>query len=176
MILKKKQQSENRVNAEAGSMGKEIKGSFIAKNLKFGIVAARFNEIVSSKLLAGAKDCLLRHGADEKNVDVAWVPGSFEIALAAQEMVKTKKYDAVICLGVLIRGETPHFDYLASQVSRALSVLTQESSVPVAFGVLTCETMEQAMDRAGGKMGNKGFEAAMTAIEMANLLKEIKKK
>ncbi len=156
-------------------MGKEYKGKLLAQNLNVAVVVSRFNEIVSSKLLSGAIDCLVRHGVDEKNVDVAWVPGSFEIALAAQEFVKTKKYDAVICLGALVRGETPHFDVLASQVSRALSVLSMESAIPVAFGVLTCETMEQAVDRAGGKMGNKGFEAAMTAIEMANLLKDIRR-
>lgn len=155
-------------------MGKEYKGKLAAGNLKVAIVVSRFNEVVSTRLLSGAVDCFVRHGGEEKNIDVAWVPGSFEISLAAQEFVKTKKYDAVICLGALIRGETPHFDYLASQVSRALSVLSQESAIPVAFGVLTCETMEQSMDRAGGKMGNKGFEAAMTAIEMANLLKEIR--
>lgn len=155
-------------------MGKEYKGKLAAVNLKIVLVVSRFNEVVSSRLLSGAVDCFARHGGEEKNIDLAWVPGSFEISLAAQEFVKTKKYDAVICLGALIRGETPHFDYLASQVSRALSVLSQESAIPVAFGVLTCETMEQAMDRAGGKMGNKGFEAAMTAIEMTNLLKEIR--
>lgn len=157
-------------------MGKEYKGKLIAEDLRVGIVVSRFNEVVSSRLLSGAVDCFVRHGGEEKNADVAWVPGSFEIALAAQEFVKTKKYDAVICLGVLIRGETPHFDVLASQVSRALSVLSQEAAIPVAFGVLTCETMEQAVDRAGGKMGNKGFEAAMTAIEMVNLLKDIRRK
>jgi 6,7-dimethyl-8-ribityllumazine synthase len=141
--------------------------------MRFAIVASRFNEFVTSRLLSGAVDALERTGVAEGDVTIVRVPGSFEIPLAAKRLVQTKKYDAVICLGSLIRGETPHFDYLSSEVTKGIGLVSLESGVPVAFGVLTADSVEQAIDRAGMKSGNKGFEAAMSAIEMANLLKQL---
>ena len=141
--------------------------------MRFAIVASRVNEFVTSRLLSGAVDALERTGVAEGDVTIVRVPGSFEIPLAAKRLVQTKKYDAVICLGSLIRGETPHFDYLSSEVTKGISLVSLESGVPVAFGVLTADSVEQAIDRAGMKSGNKGFEAAMSAIEMANLLKQL---
>ena len=152
---------------------KTFEGKLDAKGLKFGIVIARFNEFISGKLLAGCIDGLRRHGADEDNIDVAWSPGAFEIPLLAKKMATGKKYDAVICLGAVIRGATPHFDYVASEVSKGVAHVGLETGMPVIFGVLTTENLEQAIERAGTKGGNKGFDAALAAIEMANLLREM---
>ena len=151
-----------------------IEGKLNAKGFKFGIVVGRFNEFIGSKLLGGAMDALKRHGADEKAIDVAWSPGSFEIPLIAKKMAKSGKYNAIICLGAVIRGATPHFDYVAAEVSKGIANVMLESEVPIAFGVLTTDSIEQAIERAGTKSGNKGFDAAMSAIEMANLLGKIR--
>lgn len=150
-----------------------IEGKLDATGLHFGIVIARFNEFISGKLLAGCLDGLRRHGADEENIEIAWAPGSFEIPLLAKKMAESKKFDAVICLGAVIRGATPHFDYVASEVSKGVAHVALETGLPVIFGVLTTDNLEQAIERAGTKGGNKGFDAALAAIEMANLLKEI---
>jgi 6,7-dimethyl-8-ribityllumazine synthase len=149
-----------------------IEGKLIAEGLKFGIVVGRFNEFIGGKLLSGAIDAIKRHGASEEDVDLAWVPGAFEIPLVAKKMVKSGKYDAVICLGAVIKGSTPHFDYVSNEVTKGVASVSLEEEVPVIFGVLTTDTIEQAIERAGTKAGNKGFEAAATAIEMANLLKQ----
>jgi 6,7-dimethyl-8-ribityllumazine synthase len=154
-------------------MAKTLEGALNAKGLTFGIVVSRFNEFFSKKLLEGALDCLTRHGADERNITIAWVPGGFEIPLAAKRMVCTEKYDAVIALGALIRGNTPHFEYIASEVAKGLAATALETNRPVIFGVITTDTVEQAIERSGTKAGNKGFDAAMAAIEMANLYKVI---
>jgi 6,7-dimethyl-8-ribityllumazine synthase len=148
-------------------------GKLIAKGLKFGIIIGRFNEFISSKLLSGAIDALKRHGAEEDEIELVWTPGAFEIPLLAKKMAKSQKYDAVICLGAVIRGSTPHFDYVANEVSKGIANVALETELPVIFGVLTTDTIEQAIERAGTKAGNKGYEAAVTAIEMANLLKQI---
>lgn len=148
-------------------------GNLIAKGLKFGIVVGRFNEFIGSKLLGGALDALKRHGAEESEIEIAWVPGAFEIPLAANKMAKSKKYDAVICLGAVIRGNTPHFDYVSSEVTKGIAHVGLKTELPVIFGVLTTDSIEQAIERAGTKAGNKGYDAAVTAIEMANLLREI---
>lgn len=150
-------------------MANIIEGKLSAKAKKFGIVASRFNELISSQLIAGAKDCLLRHDCKEADITIAWVPGSFEIPLAAKKMAKSKKYDAVICLGAVIRGGTPHFDYIAAEVSKGIANVGLESGMPVIFGVLTTDTIEQALERAGTKAGNKGWDAALSAIEMVDL-------
>ncbi len=152
---------------------KVIEGQLSAKGLKFGIIVGRFNEFISSKLLGGALDALKRSGADENDIEMAWSPGSFEIPLIAKKMAKAKKYDAIICLGAVIRGATPHFDFVANEVSKGVANAMLETEVPIIFGVLTTESIEQAIERAGTKSGNKGFDAAMAAIEMANLMKEI---
>ena len=152
---------------------KTIEGNLDAKGLKFGIVIARFNEFISGKLLSGCLDGLIRHGADDKNLEVIWSPGAFEIPLLAKKMAASKKYDAVICLGAVIRGATPHFDYVAAEVSKGVAHVGLETGFPVIFGVLTTDNLEQAIERAGTKSGNKGFDAALAAIEMANLMKEI---
>jgi len=156
-------------------MAKILEGKLIAKGLKFGIVLSRFNNFISDRLLEGALDALLRSGAEEGDCSVVRVPGAFEIPLAAKKMAKSGRYNAIICLGSVIRGATPHFDYIATEVTKGIASLTMETEVPVAFGVLITDTIEQAIERAGTKIGNKGFDAAMTAIEMANLLKEIGK-
>ena len=156
-------------------MAKTLEGKLIAKGLKFGIVLSRFNNFISERLLEGALDALRRSGAEEGDCVVVRVPGAFEIPLAAKKMVKGKRYDAIICLGCVIRGATPHFEYIATEVTKGIASLTLESEIPVSFGVLITDNMEQAIERAGTKMGNKGFNAAMSAIEMANLLKEIGK-
>ncbi len=148
-------------------------GKLIAKNLKLGIIVGRFNEFIGGKLLSGAVDGLKRHGVEENDIDITWVPGAFEIPLVAKKMAKSKKYDGVICLGAVIRGATPHFDYVSSEVSKGIASVSLETEIPVIFGVLTTDTIEQAIERAGTKAGNKGYEAAVTAIEMVNLLKEI---
>ncbi len=151
---------------------KMYEGNLVAQELKFGIIVGRFNEFIGGKLLSGALDALKRHGVEESEIEIAWVPGAFEIPLAAKKMVKTNKYDAVICLGAVIRGSTPHFDYVSSEVSKGIASVSLETEIPVIFGVLTTDTIEQAIERAGTKAGNKGYDAAVTAIEMANLLKQ----
>mgnify|MGYP005837225853 CR=1 FL=1 len=147
-------------------------GKLNAEGMKFGIVVSRFNEFITGKLLEGALDSLRRHGAKETQIWVAWVPGAYEIPLAARKMV-SEGFDAVICLGAVIRGSTPHFEYIASEVSKGVAQVGLESGKPVIFGVVTCDTIEQAIERAGTKAGNKGADAAVSAIEMVNLLKEI---
>src|SRR5512138_1032786 len=154
-------------------MPKFIEGKLDASGLKFGIIVGRFNSFISERLLEGALDALTRHGASDKGIDVARVPGAFEIPLAAKKMAALGKYDAIICLGAVIRGSTPHFDYVSAEVSKGIAHVSLDSGVPVAFGVLTTDTIEQAVERAGTKAGNKGFDAAMTAIETANLLKVV---
>lgn len=148
-------------------------GNLIAKDLRFAILVSRFNEFIGSKLLDGALDAIRRHGGDESNVDLVWVPGAFEIPLIAKKLADSKKYDAVICLGAIIRGSTPHFDYVAAELSKGIASASMDSGVPVMFGVLTTDTIEQAIERAGTKAGNKGFDAAVSAIEMANLVKKL---
>lgn len=148
-------------------------GNLIAQNMKVAIVAARFNEFITSKLIGGAEDALLRHGATDENIHLVWVPGAFEIPLAAQKLAASQKYDAIICLGAVIRGSTPHFDYVCAEVSKGVAQVSLKHNIPVAFGVLTTENIEQAIERAGTKAGNKGFDAAMSVIEMVNVLKEI---
>ena len=154
-------------------MSKEFKGALLGEGLKFGLVISRFNEFITAKLLEGAKDALVRHGVKEEDIEIAWTPGSFEIPLIARRMAQTKKYDAIICLGAVIRGGTPHFEYIASEVTRGLGRITLEMEIPISYGIITADTLEQAIERAGTKMGNAGFNAAVTAIEMANLLKSI---
>ena len=151
-------------------MPKVHEGFLDAKGLTFGIVVSRFNEFITGKLLEGCLDSLRRHGADDKKIEVAWVPGTFEIPLIAKKLAAGGKRSAVICLGALIRGSTPHFDYLASEATKGMAQVSLESGIPVINGVLTCDTIEQAIERAGTKAGNKGFDAAETAIEMANLV------
>lgn len=152
---------------------KVYEGSLVAKGIKIGIVVGRFNEFIGGKLLSGAMDGLNRHGVAEEDIEIFWVPGAFEIPLAAKKVAKTKRYDAVICLGAVIRGSTPHFDYVSSEVSKGIANVGLETEVPIVFGVLTTDTIEQSIERAGTKSGNKGFDAALTAIEMVNLLKKI---
>ncbi|HEY6871588.1 MAG TPA: 6,7-dimethyl-8-ribityllumazine synthase [Geobacteraceae bacterium] len=154
-------------------MPKFIEGKLDATGLKFGIVVGRFNSFIGDRLLEGALDALVRHGAKDKDIEVARVPGAFEIPLAAQKMSAAGKYDALICLGAVIRGSTPHFDYVAAEVSKGVAQVSLKSGVPIAFGVLTTDSIEQAIERAGTKAGNKGFEAAMTAIETAQLFRSI---
>jgi len=154
---------------------KHLEGKLTAKGLKFGIVLSRFNNFVAERLLEGALDALRRSGAEEGDITVVRVPGSFEIPLAAKKLAKTARYDGVICLGCVIRGATPHYAYIATEVTKGIASVSLESEVPVAFGVLTTDTIEQAIERAGTKMGNKGFDAAMSAIEMANLMRELGK-
>jgi len=152
---------------------KTIEGKLDGKGLRFGIVIARFNEFISGKLLSGCLDGLHRHGADEKNIDIVWSPGAFELPLLAKKLAGNEKYDAVICLGAVIRGATPHFDYVAAEVAKGIAHVGLETGKPVIFGVLTTDNIEQAIERAGTKGGNKGFDAALAAIEMAHLMKEI---
>jgi len=151
-----------------------FEGQLVARDFKFAIVVSRFNEFISKSLLSGAMDSLTRHEASADNIDVAWVPGSFEIPLVASRLAASGKYDAVICLGAVIRGNTPHFDYVAAEVSKGIARVGLDTGVPVAFGIITADTLEQAVDRAGAKAGNKGWQAALTAIEMANLLAGMK--
>jgi 6,7-dimethyl-8-ribityllumazine synthase len=152
---------------------KQYEGKLIANGLKFGLVAARFNEFITNKLVGGSLDALRRHGASEDDLEIVWVPGAFEIPLVAQKMALSKRYDAVICLGAVIRGATPHFDYVSSEVSKGIANVGLQTGVPIIFGVLTTENIEQAIERAGTKAGNKGFDAAVTAIELVNLLKQL---
>ncbi len=147
----------------------EFEGRLDAKGVTFGLVVSRFNSFFTDRLLEGALDCLVRHGADEKKITVAYVPGSFEIPFAAARMVKAGKYNAVVCLGAVIRGDTPHFDYIAAEVSKGIAHLGMESDIPVIYGIVTADTLEQAIERSGTKAGNKGWDAAESAIEMVNL-------
>jgi 6,7-dimethyl-8-ribityllumazine synthase len=145
----------------------------LGQGLKFGLVVSRFNEFITTKLLEGAQDALVRHGVSAENIDVAWTPGSFEIPLIAKKMAQTGKYSAIICLGAVIRGGTPHFEYIAAEVIKGIAAVNLETGVPVIYGVITADNLEQAIERAGTKAGNKGFDAAESAIEMANLLKSL---
>lgn len=151
-----------------------LEGNVVAKDgMKIGIVASRFNEIIVNKLLGGAVDGLVRHGVDENNITAAWVPGAFEIPVAAKKMAESKKYDAVIALGTVIRGQTSHYDYVCNEVSKGVAQVSLETGVPVLFGVVTTENIEQAIARAGSKVGNKGYDCALAAIEMVNLLSQM---
>ncbi|WP_297456304.1 6,7-dimethyl-8-ribityllumazine synthase [Persephonella sp.] len=150
---------------------RNIEGQLSAEGLNFAIVVGRFNNLITEKLLEGAVDCIVRHGGSEDNITVIRVPGSFEIPLIAKKAAKSGKYDAVICLGAVIRGATPHFEYVAAEVTKGIALVSLETEVPVAYGILTTDTIEQAVERAGTKMGNKGFDAALTAIEMVNVIK-----
>jgi len=150
-----------------------MEGLLNASGRRFGIVVSRFNDLIGKKLLEGATDCLLRHNGSAENITVAWVPGAFEIPLVAKRLAKSGKFDAVICLGAVIRGNTPHFDYIAAEVSKGIAAIGMEIEVPVIFGVLTTDTIEQAVERAGTKSGNRGWDAALSAIEMADLLKKL---
>ena len=152
---------------------KTLEGKLVAKGMRVGIVAARFNEFITSKLLSGAMDGLIRHDVQEEDIHVAWVPGAFEIPLIASKMAKSGKYDAVICLGAVIRGSTSHYDYVCNEVSKGIAAVGLDSGIPVLFGVLTTENIEQAIERAGTKAGNKGYDCALSAIEMVNLIREI---
>lgn len=154
-------------------MARMIEGQLNAEGKKFGIVVSRFNEMISKSLLSGAFDCLARHGANEDEITVAFVPGAFEIPMTAKKMAESKKYDAVICLGAVIRGATPHFDYIAAEVSKGIASVAMDSGVPVIFGIITSDSIEQAFERAGTKSGNKGWDAALSAIEMADLIKKL---
>ncbi|HOP50750.1 MAG TPA: 6,7-dimethyl-8-ribityllumazine synthase [Ignavibacteriales bacterium] len=152
---------------------KLYEGKLVAKNLKFAIIASRFNDFITNKLVEGAIDCIKRHDGDENNISIVKVPGAFEIPLAAKKLANNKEYDAIICLGAVIRGATPHFDYVAAEVSKGVAQVSLSSTKPIIFGVLTTDTIEQAIERAGTKAGNKGWDAALSAIEMANLMKEL---
>jgi 6,7-dimethyl-8-ribityllumazine synthase len=154
-------------------MTTHLEGYLIGSDLKIGIVVGRFNEFITSKLLGGAEDALKRHGVDDANVTIAWVPGAFEIPLVAKKMAASKKYDAVITLGTVIRGSTPHFDYVCNEAAKGVANAGYQHDIPVIFGVLTTDTIEQAIERAGTKAGNKGWESAIAAIEMADLMKKI---
>ena len=156
-------------------MSKPIEGMLVGKGLKFGLVVSRFNEFFTQKLLDGAQDALLRHGVAQADIDVAWVPGSFEIPLIAKKLAQTKRYDAVICLGAVVRGDTPHFEYISAEVTKGIAMVGLETGLPVIYGVVTADSLEQAIGRAGTKEGNQGFKAASSAIEMANLVKSIAK-
>ncbi len=157
-------------------MPKFVEGKLNAQGLKFGIVVSRFNDFINEHLLSGALDVLTRHGASDGDIDVIRVPGAFEIPQVARKMALSKKYDAVVCLGAVIRGSTPHFDYIAAEVSKGVAMIGLEVEIPVTFGVLTTDNIEQAIERAGSKAGNKGWDAALSAIEMANLYREMKSK
>ncbi len=154
-------------------MMKIFEGKLIAEGLKFGIIVGRYNEFIGGKLLSGAMDALKRHGVKEEDIHITWVPGAFEIPLVAKKMAKSGRYDGVICLGAVIRGATSHFDYVSAEVTKGVASVSLDTEIPVIFGVLTTDNIEQAIERAGTKSGNKGYDAAITAIEMANLLKEI---
>ena len=156
-------------------MMRTLEGKLVAEGMKVGIVAARFNEFITNKLLGGALDGLTRHDVREEDIEVAWVPGAFEIPLIAAKMAKSGKYDAVICLGAVIRGSTSHYDYVCNEVSKGIAAVSLETGVPVLFGVLTTENIEQAIERAGTKAGNKGYDCALSAVEMVNLIREMEK-
>ena len=155
-------------------MSKVFEGMLQGKGLKIAVVISRFNEFITGKLLEGAQDALKRHGVADIDIDTAWAPGSFEIPLVAKKLADTKKYDAIICLGAVIRGATPHFEYVAAEVSKGIAKVGLDSGIPITYGIVTADNLEQAIERAGTKAGNRGFDAAMNAIEMANLLKGIK--
>ncbi len=154
-------------------MSKPIEGMLVGKGLRFGLVASRFNDFITRRLVDGAEDALVRHGVKAEDIDVAWVPGSFEIPVVAKKMAQAGRYNAVICLGAVIRGGTPHFDYIAAEVTKGIAMVGLETGLPVIYGMITADTLEQAIERAGTKEGNQGFKAASAAIEMANLLKNI---
>lgn len=154
-------------------MAKNYEGMLVGKGLKFGIVVSRFNEVITIRLLEGAKDCLVRHGVNEQDIDVAWTPGSFEIPLIAKKLIEAGKYNAIICLGTVIRGGTPHFEYVATEVNKGIATLSLDKGVPVIQGIITADNLEQAIERAGAKEGNRGAAAALSAIEMANLIKAL---
>ena len=155
-------------------MAKVIEGKLLAKGQTFGLVASRFNDFMTEELVNGCIDTLVRHGAEEKDITVAWVPGAFEVPLVAQKMAKTKSFDALICLGTVIRGATPHFDYIAAEVSKGIAKVSLDNSIPVIFGIITADSIEQAVERSGSKDGNKGRDAALSAIEMVNLTGQLK--
>ena len=157
-------------------MPKIVEGGLSAKGLKFGVVLSRFNEFIGNQLLEGAVDALLRSGASDSDIEIVKVPGSFEIPVTAQVMMQKGQYDAIVCLGAVIRGATPHFDYIASEAAKGIARISMDAGLPVAFGIITADTLEQAIERAGTKSGNKGRDAALNAIEMANLFKELKKR
>ncbi|MBN2186757.1 MAG: 6,7-dimethyl-8-ribityllumazine synthase [Dehalococcoidia bacterium] len=154
-------------------MAKHYEGILIGEGLKFAVVVSRFNEFITTRLLEGARDALLRHGVEAKDISVAWTPGCFEIPLIAKKLAQSEQYDSVICLGAVIRGETPHFEYVASEVTKNISKVSLDTGLPLIYGIITADTLEQAIQRAGTKEGNKGFLAAISAIEMANLIKSI---
>ncbi|MFC2069003.1 6,7-dimethyl-8-ribityllumazine synthase [Chloroflexota bacterium] len=154
-------------------MYKHFEGMLLGKGLKFALVVSRFNEFITRRLVDGAQDALLRHGVTESDIEIAWTPGSFEIPLIAQKLAQSKKYDAIICLGAVIRGGTPHFEYIAAEVTKGISKVSLDVGLPVTYGIITAETLEQAIERAGTKEGNEGCKAAMNAIEMANLVRSI---
>jgi len=158
---------------EIMEMAKIIEGKIVAKGMKFGIAASRFNDFICGRLIDGAMDALIRAGAEEKDVQIFKVPGAFELPLMAQKLAKTNRFDAIICLGAVIRGATPHFEYISAEVSKGIANVGLDTGIPVAFGVLTTDTIEQAIERAGTKAGNKGWDAAMTAIEMVDVLKKV---
>jgi 6,7-dimethyl-8-ribityllumazine synthase len=155
-------------------MAKVIEGNLIVKGKKFGIIASRFNDFITKELVSGCQDTLIRHGAEDDDLIVAWVPGAFEIPTVAQKMARSKSYDAIICLGTIIRGSTPHFDFIASEAAKGIAKVSLDAGIPVIFGVITADTIEQAVERAGTKDGNKGRDAALSAIEMINVLSQIK--
>ena len=154
-------------------MGKNYEGMLLGEGLKFGLVLSRFNDFITKKLLEGAQDALLRHGVSEENIEIAWVPGTFEIPLVAKKLAETSRFNAVICLGAVVRGATPHFEYIAAEVTKGIAKVSLDTGLPVIYGVITADTLEQAIERAGTKEGNHGFKAAVAAIEMANLFKTI---
>jgi len=154
-------------------VSKIFQGVLLGEGLKFGVVVSRFNEFITKKLLEGAQDALLRHGVKDGDIDIAWVPGSFEIPLIAKKLAQTKRYDALICLGAVIRGETPHYEHVATEVTKGIAKVSLETGLPIAYGIITADSLEQAIERAGTKAGNRGFNAAVDAIEMANLLKSM---
>ena len=154
-------------------MSETIQGILSGKDKRFAIIVSRFNEFISGKLLEGALDCLIRHQADEKNIKTYWIPGAFEMPVTAQKVAETKKFDSIICLGAIVRGATPHFEYVASVAAKGIANVSLKTQIPVSFGILTTDTIEQAIERAGTKAGNKGWDAALSAIEMANLFEKI---
>jgi len=154
-------------------MSHQFEGLLLGKGLKFGLVISRFNEFLTKKLLEGAQDALLRHGVNQEDIEIAWVPGAFEIPLIAKKLAETKRFDAVICLGAVVRGGTPHFEYIAAEVTKGIAKVGLDTGLPIIYGVLTADTLEQAIERSGTKMGNRGFHAAVEAVEMANLVKSI---
>ena len=154
-------------------MNKHYEGMLLGKGLKFGLVISRFNEFITKRLLEGAQDALLRHDVNRDDIETAWVPGTFEIPLIAKKLAQTKKYDAVICLGALIRGDTPHFEYIAAEVTKGIAMVALDTGLPIIYGIITADTLEQAIERAGTKEGNRGFQAAVSAIEMVNLVRSI---